>query len=423
MSNTGSGYAAGDFYGAAASVNQQQGGQPANYDVPRHNFAGYEPPLYNITSSQDLSGFDLTSLLPNPEPAHQQQAQPLAAQYNQLQPDFDFEQWFSNGQLLPFEPVQQQPDLQPVEPVIQPVARKPTRDLVKERTRIYTGLIPNRQELEKRRSELQALNNVDIQRDGSLDADYPKEGSAQERKCHEDLFKAITDFSNIVEEEKHFQMKRVRMLSDMEVEIIAWDLLIAVRNAHCGKLGFEARAWNREWSHDSYDTFTARFSDVLKVCRISKSIVYGDCPVSFTKRIASAPLKELGSKNGNQKLNGKRKLQLEAGAEVIKTGKKMQKKASDLQNPTPAPMVQFDPTAATAIQPSYSNPQNSVRIPPAQLEPAQAAPAAEPSLSAFSSLLEGFYEGANYYDGYEFVALDPESEPEGNDDDDGDASN
>ncbi|KAK4445978.1 hypothetical protein QBC34DRAFT_383651 [Podospora aff. communis PSN243] len=46
--------------------------------------------------------------------------------------------------------------------------------------------------------QLQALNNVDIQRDGSLDADYPKEGSAQERKCHEDLFKAITDFSNLM---------------------------------------------------------------------------------------------------------------------------------------------------------------------------------------------------------------------------------
>jgi hypothetical protein len=119
-----------------------------NCAVPsgHHTQDGIQPG-YNLPVHQQIQSFQ------------NQQAQP--AQYNQFQPVQQ-----------QFQPFQQQ--LRPVQPQrFQP--RRSTKDLLGKRTHVYMSFIANRQELEVRRKENQALNDVDIGRDGTLDSDFPQE--------------------------------------------------------------------------------------------------------------------------------------------------------------------------------------------------------------------------------------------------------
>jgi hypothetical protein len=85
-------------------------------------------------------------------------------------------------------------------------------------------------------------------------------------------------------------------------------------------------------------TCSTRFATNQASLQISKSIAYGDCPVSFAKRVGSAPLKEIGvitirvfpaidartdcifeqSKMANTNSNSKRKMEIAAEKVAIK---------------------------------------------------------------------------------------------------------
>jgi hypothetical protein len=41
------------------------------------------------------------------------------------------------------------------------------------------------------------------------------------------LFWAIVDFENYIEKDTQYQLRMVRLLSDLEIQIIAWDLLVS----------------------------------------------------------------------------------------------------------------------------------------------------------------------------------------------------
>jgi hypothetical protein len=63
---------------------------------------------------------------------------------------------------------------------------------------------------------------------------------------------------------------------------------------HCGELGFAARAWERDWKYQHFDTFSQRLDAVASACHRSKSFAYGMCKPSYLHRVASAPDRELG---------------------------------------------------------------------------------------------------------------------------------
>ncbi|KAK0620891.1 hypothetical protein B0T14DRAFT_567608 [Immersiella caudata] len=212
--------------------------------------------------------------------------------------------------------------------LIQQQQRKSTEELLKERTGIYVPLIANRRDLERRRREHRAMHDKDMGRDASLDADFPQIDSPEEEQCIHQLYIAMINTEGCIEKETQWQRKRVALMSDLEIQFIAMDILDAVRHAHCGKLGFPKRHWNKEWGYRSYDTFTARFNDVLAVCRISKSIVYGDAPVSYAGRVASAPLKEIDSKDANTIINQRRKREIDAGKMAMRAQEEPSEEAS-----------------------------------------------------------------------------------------------
>jgi len=89
-------------------------------------------------------------------------------------------------------------------------------------------MITTVQDLQALKQEYSGLNNVDIGRDGRLDTDYPTTPQAQQ-ECVRQLFLAITDFSDVIESANHLQLPRVKDMSNFEVHVIAWNILVSSR--------------------------------------------------------------------------------------------------------------------------------------------------------------------------------------------------
>ncbi|KAK0641964.1 hypothetical protein B0T16DRAFT_461987 [Cercophora newfieldiana] len=226
-------------------------------------------------------------------------------------------EWGSYPPLLSCPASQQQHfPVQQVQPAPVQFARPSVAELLRQKDRTYTPLITSREDLERLKKEHEAINDVAPTGSGKDDVDYPKTPE-KEQEYVKQLFHAIIDFSNVVENATHIHLNRVRGMSDFEIQCIAWDLLIAIEDAHCGKLGFPARNWDNEWRYQEFDSFKARFDAVVAAVRRSKSIAYGGCPVSFVKRVASAPAKELAGKETNNSGNSTKRDQLKAGKQVL----------------------------------------------------------------------------------------------------------
>ncbi|KAF9880123.1 hypothetical protein CkaCkLH20_02077 [Colletotrichum karsti] len=108
-------------------------------------------------------------------------------------------------------------------------------------------------------------------------------------------------------------------ISDLEIEILSWRLLIAAMNA---QRGFSLRPlWSGQrttstW--DSFDTFADRWSamcDVLLDCKLMIDSLTG---ADWISKFAGAPLKERAGKLNNDLLNGRRDIQNQVGREMIR---------------------------------------------------------------------------------------------------------
>jgi len=106
--------------------------------------------------------------------------------------------------------------------------RAPVRDLLRQKDHQYAPMITTVQDLQALKQEYSGLNNVDIGRDGRLDTDYPTTPQAQQ-ECVRQLFLAITDFSDVIESANHLQLPRVKDMSNFEVHVIAWNILVSSR--------------------------------------------------------------------------------------------------------------------------------------------------------------------------------------------------
>ena len=182
-----------------------------------------------------------------------------------------------------------------------PVARDPARsikDLIDVRTGKFAGIIKDMDDFEAVEKEHARLLNERYKptHDDSLEhfispnALYPT--TREERiTLVGELFEAIVDFTSL--EKETYQTKRVRAFSDIQVEIIAWTVLVrsfsfrnsscqyerllthcllqkAIKEVHDRKLGIPPWAGEdkTDWYYERFYSFADRFLAVRESLRV-----------------------------------------------------------------------------------------------------------------------------------------------------------
>lgn len=105
------------------------------------------------------------------------------------------------------------------------------------------------------------------------------------------MFYAIQDFTNIVENPTNYKVHRVRSLSDFEVELICWRILDQVIVTHKGQVNIPR--WQNDWKWEEFSCFQERWNHVLDVYRRTKSKVWDVIASPMLERIAAGPKYEL----------------------------------------------------------------------------------------------------------------------------------
>lgn len=131
------------------------------------------------------------------------------------------------------------------------------------------------------------------------------------------LSAAIMDFSNVVDKPMKRQttrnvpmnnsaVKAVKALSTLEVQLLAWKIMCAICDAHCGI--HNVPSWTKVWKYNSYDSFTARFRDVRHAVARCKALIKSilDTDIPFAKRLAAGPRAEFRMKRENSEINDRR---------------------------------------------------------------------------------------------------------------------
>ncbi|KAG7140326.1 hypothetical protein HYQ46_008011 [Verticillium longisporum] len=108
-----------------------------------------------------------------------------------------------------------------------------------------------------------------------------------------------------------------RMLSDLDIEFLCWEVLEAAIRAQEG-LHNVAR-WQTDLMKDRFASFEARWNSICEALRAHKLILQSLGQISWVERVAAAPHKEQVRKTANKKCNMVKTLQNKAGADAIKT--------------------------------------------------------------------------------------------------------
>lgn len=153
------------------------------------------------------------------------------------------------------------------------------------------------------------------------------------------LVAAIMDFSDIVDKPMKRKtssnttmsssaVRAIEGLATLEVQLLAWKILLAICDAHLGKNNIPF--WTNVWKYNHYEDFLSRFKEVCHAIRRSKALIKSilDTDIPFVQRLAAGPRAEYKMKRENRHLNDKRsderqeykKRKLEEKAEAGKDG-------------------------------------------------------------------------------------------------------
>ncbi|KAG7103326.1 hypothetical protein HYQ44_017414 [Verticillium longisporum] len=108
-----------------------------------------------------------------------------------------------------------------------------------------------------------------------------------------------------------------RMLSDLDIEVLCWEILEAAIRAQEGL--HKVARWQTELMKDKFASFEARWNSICEALRAHKLILQSLGQISWVERVAAAPHKEQVRKTANKKCNMVKTLQNKAGADAIKT--------------------------------------------------------------------------------------------------------
>ncbi|KAL2285159.1 hypothetical protein FJTKL_08386 [Diaporthe vaccinii] len=145
--------------------------------------------------------------------------------------------------------------------------------------------------------------------------------------------------------------RRMRDEPNVRLEMLAWGLLLGIRDAQLGALYALEWTWNRNFEYQHFDSFMDRFNAVVesinvsilqtiyKICllvlllthlrQVSKKAAADLMEPSWTCRLANAPEHEVQRKKGNMQGNKKKQTLLEEAAAKRKRDREMQEGQED----------------------------------------------------------------------------------------------
>ncbi|KAK1827143.1 hypothetical protein QBC39DRAFT_362550 [Podospora conica] len=196
-------------------------------------------------------------------------------------------------------------------------ARPSFGELLGQTTHQWHGYIANREEHTATFMEIFQSGHLGQDQDMGADFDYPTTPE-DELELVRVLYNAMVDFSDPFEQrdgKKSFQVERLKTVSDIEMEYVAWNVVISVVNLYNGYHTFNS--CNENWKYSKFGTFGARFRAVVDACREYKSIVYNLFAPNPAERLAASPWAQTGMKEANKVLNGKRAVDKQKGKEAL----------------------------------------------------------------------------------------------------------
>ena len=122
----------------------------------------------------------------------------------------------------------QQPFQNPDQEQAVPVGERPSlSQLLKDKSHQWRGIIKDDNEFKSLKDEFRRCNDNTGRTKVEMSKDIPQT-LKQKHQLVRQLFEAIVDFSTVKESEsrKRHQVDRIRALSNVEVEMISWDLLV-----------------------------------------------------------------------------------------------------------------------------------------------------------------------------------------------------
>ncbi|ROW01131.1 hypothetical protein VSDG_02835 [Cytospora chrysosperma] len=154
-----------------------------------------------------------------------------------------------------------------------------------------------------------------------FDAIRNKTGLLNGRPVRDDQGQLALDGSGNVLRKPDANTKRVDELADVKVEMLCWDILYGIKDAHEGSLYGTEWTWAHSFNYEPHETFMQRFEKVVDLLSVSKRAVCDLLEASWLCRIANAPSWELSrkrrNKDGNERKSdvykeGKRRIQSQA---------------------------------------------------------------------------------------------------------------
>lgn len=121
----------------------------------------------------------------------------------------------------------------------QAVARPPVAELLEEPQGTWRGLITSHEKCIATRRQLSAAPIAELDHEAGQVDEFSYTSEAKQSYAYQ-LWQAMTDYSDYYEakdDKSHFQVDRLKALSEIEMEVLAWEVLVsgpsAERRAPC----------------------------------------------------------------------------------------------------------------------------------------------------------------------------------------------
>lgn len=215
--------------------------------------------------------------------------------------------------------------------------------------------------------------------------DYPEDAEAQQDLAQK-LVDAMTNIANAEDKDSKIPVARVQKLSPIEFHLMAWNVLLEIRDVHRGNIRLPR--WGRDWERQECETFAERFEAVRQVLYSHKAAVSSLFSYCFAKRLALDPRAESSRKTTNKKGNEKRqkdnttakRLREEAKASQAEQSSSAGASATQVSNPAHLPdqsLLQL----ANAQQTSQANKRRKIAQPPSAVDSTLLRPAESDNLA------------------------------------------
>ncbi|KIH92639.1 hypothetical protein SPBR_02358 [Sporothrix brasiliensis 5110] len=213
--------------------------------------------------------------------------------------------------------------------------------------KLYDAILNMNGILEKKRPlSLKSSSSDDSGDDGDVDSSTPatsRKRSATERdedggntkdaaEANTPQMKMVSPKKPVPPQKETISVSKVKGLNRIEVEMLSWEILYAIRDIDRGQLPF--MNWSgRDWSWDSqFTSFNDRFEAVATTLRRSKAAVCSLLESDYMARLVAHPRREYRRKENNRSQNAERNAQVFVGRHAIGTGQVQVGSSGDLRD-------------------------------------------------------------------------------------------